>query len=87
MRVRPQSRRRSTLTTEPRRAAGRDRADHAPFDAPETPGVRFVGLAMAAKDVGQFAARPPAYRGGVTFSASLSKGLAVSAMSRVETRV
>ena len=47
------------MAAERRRAAGRDRSDHAPLDAPEMSGVRsFVGIAVAAKDVGQFERRP-----------------------------
>ena len=43
------------VTAEPRRAAGRDRADHASFHAPEMSGVRpFVTVAVAAENVGQF---------------------------------
>ncbi len=41
------------ITAERRRAAGRDRSDRPPFDAPEMSGVHpFVTLAMAAEDVG-----------------------------------
>jgi hypothetical protein len=47
------------VAAERRRAARRDRADHAPLDAPEMSGVRpFVSLAMVAEDVGQFERRP-----------------------------
>jgi len=47
------------MTAKHRRAAGRDRPDHAPFDAPEMSGVRpFVTFAVAAEDVGQFERRP-----------------------------
>jgi hypothetical protein len=43
-----------------RRAAGRDRSDCAPFDAPEMSDVRsFVTLAVAAEDIGQFEGRRP----------------------------
>ena len=51
------------MTAERRRAAGRDRSDHAPFDAPEMSGVRsFVTVAVAAKHVGQFERRPNPHR-------------------------
>ena len=51
------------VTAERRRAAGRDRADHAPLDAPEMSGVRpFVTVAVAAEDVGQFERRPRRHR-------------------------
>jgi hypothetical protein len=41
------------MTAERRRAAGCDRSDHAPLDAPEMSGVRsFVSIAVAAKYVG-----------------------------------
>jgi len=51
------------MTAERRRAAGRDRADHAPFDPPEMSGVRsFVSLAVAAEDVGRFERRPNLHR-------------------------
>ena len=51
------------MTAERRRAAGRDRSDHAPLDAPEMSGVRsFVTVAVAAEDVGQFERRPNPHR-------------------------
>jgi hypothetical protein len=47
------------MAAERRRAAGRDRADHAPLNAPEMSAVRpFVSLAIVAEDVGQFERRP-----------------------------
>ena len=78
------------MAAERRHAAGRDRSDHPPFDAPEMSGVRpFVTLVMAAEDVGQFERRPRRhpYPGGVTFRESRSRGLAVLPISCVETRV
>ncbi len=51
------------VTAERGGATGRDRADHAPFDAAEMSGVRLlVTLAVAAKDVGQFERRPQLHR-------------------------
>jgi hypothetical protein len=51
------------MTAERRRAAGCDRSDHAPLDAPEMSGVRsFVSIAVAAKYVGQFERRPRRHR-------------------------
>jgi len=51
------------VTAERRRAAGRDRADDAPFDPSQMSGVRSaVGFAVAAKDVGQFERRPRRHR-------------------------
>jgi hypothetical protein len=62
MRVRPQSSQRSTSAKQGR-AAGRDRADHPPFDASQMCGVRpFVTLAVTAEDVGQFERRPRRHR-------------------------
>ena len=59
----PQSSQRSTLTAERRRAAGGDRADHAPFHAPELFGVRpFVTFTVSVEDVGQFERRPNPHR-------------------------
>ena len=47
------------MTAKHRRAAGRDRSDHAPFDAPEMSDVRsFVTLTVTAEDIGQFERRP-----------------------------
>ncbi len=51
------------MTAERRRAAGRDRSDYAPLDAPEMSGVRsFVSLAVTAEDIGQFERRPRRHR-------------------------
>ena len=51
------------MTAERRRAAGRDRSDHAPLDAPEMSGVRsFVSLAVTVEDIGQFERRPRRHR-------------------------
>src|ERR1700747_650208 len=51
------------MTAERSRAAGRDRSDDAPFDAPEMSSVRpFVTLAVTAEDVGQFERRPNVHR-------------------------
>jgi hypothetical protein len=78
------------MAAERRGAAGRDRSDHAPFDAPEMSDVRsFVTLTVTAEDIGQFERRPSGHRlsGGVTFRESRSRGLAVLPMSCVETRV
>ena len=51
------------MTAERRRAAGHDRSDHAPLDAPEMSGVRpFVSLAVTAEDIGQFERRPRCHR-------------------------
>ena len=64
------------VTAERRRAAGRDRADHAPIE-PEMSGVRsFVSVAVAAEDIRHLERRPhlTAYSGGVTSSDSRSKG-------------
>ena len=59
MRVSPQSSQTLDMAAERRRAAGRDRSDHAPFDAPEMSGVRpFVTRSVAAEDVGHFERRP-----------------------------
>ena len=75
------------MAAERRRAAGRDRSDHAPLDAPEMSSVRsFVTVTMAVEDVGQFERRPP-YSGGVTWSDSRSSGLSVRAITCDETRV
>ena len=76
------------VTAERRRAAGGDRSDHAPLHAPQMSGVRpFVTLAVTVEDVGQFERRPnlTGYLGGVTLSESLSSGLAVPAITSVET--
>jgi len=51
------------MAAERRRAAGRDRSDHAPLDAPEMSSVRsFVTVTMAVEDVGQFERRPNPHR-------------------------
>ena len=51
------------MTAERRRAAGRDRSDHAPLDPSEVSGVRpLVSLAVAAEDVGQVERRPRRHR-------------------------
>ena len=75
------------VAAERRRAAGRDRSDHAPLHASEMSGVRpFVTFAVSVENVGQFERRPnlTAYLGGVTISESLSSGLAVPAITSVE---
>ena len=57
------------MAAERRRAAGRDRSDHAPLDAPQMSGVRsFVTVTVAVEDVGQFerGRTLTAYSGGVT---------------------
>ena len=76
------------MAAERRRAAGRDRADHAPLDAAEMSGVsRAIGLAVAAENIRQFHARravagpadaAPVYPGGMTSSDSRSRGLSVA---------
>ncbi len=49
------------MTAERRSAAGRDRFDRAPLDAPQMSGVRsFVSLAVTAEDIGQLASAPAA---------------------------
>ncbi len=51
------------MAAEGRRAAGRDRSDHAPLDPSEMSGVRsFVSIAVAAKNVGQVERRPRRHR-------------------------
>ena len=51
------------MTPKRRRAAGRDRSDHAPLDAPEMPGIgSFVTVTVAVEDVGQFERRPNPHR-------------------------
>jgi hypothetical protein len=65
------------MTAKHRRAAGRDRSDHTPFDASEMSGVRsFVTLTVTAEDLCQFERRPLVipYPGGVTFRESRSRG-------------
>ena len=64
------------MTAERRRAAGRDRADHAPLDTPEMSGVRsLVTVAVAAKDVGQFERRPNPHRTISAASRSRANGI------------
>ena len=51
------------MTAERRRAAGGDRRQHAPLDAPEMAGVLSdVSLAVAANDVGEFERRRRSHR-------------------------
>ena len=51
------------MTPKRRRAAGRDRSDHAPLDAPEMSGVRpFVTFTVSVENVGQFERRPNPHR-------------------------
>ena len=51
------------VAAERRRAAGRDRSDHAPLHASEMSGVRpFVTFAVSVENVGQFERRPNLHR-------------------------